>query len=130
MVDHVSFEVSRTDAEACAGFYELLGMARVEPPAGLGERSIWLVRDDSSIHLVFRDRDGTDVASSQPAAAGHTALVVPDYDKVIAALRAAGTTIDERSAYWGAARCYVKDPAGNRLELMAAPPVLNQPAAA
>lgn len=121
MIEHVSFNVTPSQAEACAGFYELVGFARVEPPAGLGERSIWLTRGGTSIHLMHRDRDGADVAGSEPGA-GHVALVVDGYDSVVGALRAAGVTIDERSAYWGSPRCYVADPAGNRVELMAFAP--------
>lgn len=118
MIEHVSFNVTSSQAQSCAGFYELLGFVRTEPPAGLGERSIWLTHGGSSIHLMFRDLDGNDVANSDPGA-GHVALVVENYDATVGALRAAGTMIDERSAYWGSPRCYVSDPAGNRVELMA-----------
>lgn len=122
MIDHVSFNVTPAQAAACAGFYELLGFERVEPPAGLGSRSVWLRRGATAIHLMFRDRDGIDVAESGPAGAGHVALVVDGYDSVLGALRTAGVEIDPRSEYWGVPRCYVCDPAGNRVELMAAAP--------
>ncbi len=118
----MSFSVTPAHAEACAGFYEVLGFARVVPPAGLGERSIWLARGGTAIHLMFRDRDGVDVAESGPAGAGHVALVVESYAATIGALQAAGVEVDPRGEYWGAPRCYVRDPAGNRVELMAAPP--------
>ena len=92
------------------------------PPAGLGERSIWLTRNGTSLHLMFRDRDGQDLAQSPEPGAGHIALVVDDYDAVIAALTAAGTNVDPRSEYWGSPRSYVRDPAGNTVELMAFAP--------
>lgn len=114
--------VTPADAQACAGFYELLGFEPVEPPAGLGERSIWLKSGSTAIHLVFRDRDGADVAESGPAGAGHVALVLPNYPAAVGALLAAGVEFEPRSEYWGAARAYVRDPAGNHVELMAAPP--------
>lgn len=122
MIDHVSFNVTPQQAEACAGFYELLGFARIEPPAGLGERSIWLQSGAGSIHLMFRDRDGVDVDDAGSPGGGHVALVVPSYAAITGALATAGVEIDPRSEYWGAPRCYVRDPAGNRVELMAAPP--------
>jgi catechol 2,3-dioxygenase-like lactoylglutathione lyase family enzyme len=121
LIEHVSFNVTPSQAEACAGFYELLGFVRVKPPAGLGGRSIWLTRGGTSIHLMHRDRDGNDVAQTSPGA-GHVAFVVDEYDAVVNALRAAGITIDERTAYWDSPRCYVSDPAGNAVELMASAP--------
>lgn len=122
MIDHVSFSVTPAQAEACAGFYELLGFARIEPPAGLGARSIWLKSGSTAIHLMFRDRDGVDVPESGPVGAGHVALVVPAYSATVGALQAAGVEVEPRSEYWDAPRSYVRDPAGNRVELMAAPP--------
>lgn len=123
MIEHVSYTVSRADAEACAGFYKLLGFIDVEPPAGLGDRSIWLTRNGTSLHLMFRDREGVDIERSPEPGAGHIALVVDQYDAVIAALSAAGTDVEPRSEHWGSPRSYVRDPAGNTVELMAfAPP--------
>ncbi|MBJ7354736.1 MAG: VOC family protein [Thermoleophilaceae bacterium] len=122
MIEHVSFTVSRADAQACAGFYKLLGFSRIEPPAGLGDRSIWLRRNGTSLHLMFRDRDGVDIAQSPQPGAGHIALVVDQYDAVIGALTAAGANVDPRSEYWGSPRAYVQDPAGNLVELMAFAP--------
>lgn len=128
MIEHVSFTLSRQDAAACAGFYELLGFARVEPPAGLRERSIWLRSGPTSIHLMFRERDGAEISASPPSAAGHIALVVPNYAATLGALQAAGVRVEPRSEYWGSPRAYVLDPAGNTVELMASAPELGGPA--
>lgn len=122
MIDHVSFVVAPRDVAACAGFYELLGFVQIEPPAGLGERSIWLTLGSSSIHLMFREADGHDVEGPIEPGAGHVAIVVERYEQVVAALAAAGVEVDPRSEYWGAARSYLRDPAGNRVELMAGAP--------
>lgn len=118
MIEHVSFTVSRADAQACAGFYKLLGFVSIEPPAGLGDRSIWLKRNGTSLHLMFRDRDGNDIAESPEPGAGHIALVVEQYAAVIEALTAAGATVEPRTEYWGSPRAYVRDPAGHLVELM------------
>lgn len=118
MIEHVSFNVSRADALACAGFYKLLGFVSVEPPAGLGDRSIWLTRNGTSLHLMFRDRDGIDIAKAPDAGAGHIALVIEQYEAVINALSAAGAEVEPRSEYWGSPRSYVRDPAGHLVELM------------
>jgi catechol 2,3-dioxygenase-like lactoylglutathione lyase family enzyme len=119
VIEHISFNVSRSDAEACAGFYELLGFARVEPPAGLGDRSIWLTHGGTSLHLMFRDRDGQDLAQSPAPGAGHVAVVVEQYEAIVEALGVAGVSVEPRTEYWGSPRAYVRDPAGNTVELMA-----------
>jgi catechol 2,3-dioxygenase-like lactoylglutathione lyase family enzyme len=38
------------------------------------------------------------------------------------ALRRAGFEPEPRREHWGAPRCFVRDPAGHRVEIMAAPP--------
>lgn len=121
MLDHVSYIVSPKDAEDCADFYSILGFRRIEPPDSLKDRAIWLRLDDTTIHLIFRDSEGVDVAQSLPGA-GHVAFVIDQYEIVTGALETAGLTVDRRAEHWGAPRCLVTDPAGNCTELMAAPP--------
>jgi catechol 2,3-dioxygenase-like lactoylglutathione lyase family enzyme len=53
---------------------------------------------------------------------GHVAVVVGDYEATVAALRDAGHEVEARPQHWGAPRAYTRDPAGNRVELMAFPP--------
>lgn len=121
MLDHVSYIVPPKDAEACAGFYSILGFRRVDPPEGLKARTIWMSLGDTTIHLIFRESDGSDVLESQPGN-GHVAFVIDQYEVVVGALETAGVSVDHRSEYWGAPRCLISDPAGNKIELMAAPP--------
>ena len=54
--------------------------------------------------------------------AGHLAVVVDDYDRTLERLRADGFEPEPRQEHWGAPRSFVRDPAGNRVELMSAPP--------
>jgi catechol 2,3-dioxygenase-like lactoylglutathione lyase family enzyme len=49
-------------------------------------------------------------------------VVVDDYDATLTALRAAGHDVEPRAEHWGSPRSYVRDPAGNLVELMAFPP--------
>lgn len=115
MLQHVSLEIRAADAEGCAAFWELLGFERVEPPATLADRTTWLQRSGSQIHLLHTDEP---VAPPQ----GHAAVVAPDYEPTLAALREAGFEPEPRPEHWGAPRCFVRDPAGHRVEVMAAPP--------
>ena len=114
-LQHVSLEVRRDDVPAELRFWALLGFAAVEPPGTLGERSAWTQRGATQIHLVFAD------APAVPTS-GHTAVVAEDYAATLAALEEAGHRTEERARHWGAARAFVRTPAGHLVEVMAAPP--------
>ena len=118
-VQHVTLELRRSDADACAGFYELLGFERVEPPPSLARRATWMQSGATQIHLMWVDEP---VVPPR----GHVAVVAPDYHAVVRALRAAGFEVEPRAEHWGAERSYVRDPAGHLVELMAAPPTARE----
>ena len=111
MIDHVNFQMPERVARDCVGFYELLGFTNVYPPESLKNRAIWLASGSTMIHLQFAD----EVGASGP---GHVALVVPKYESVLGMLTTAGVDFEPRTEHWGSPRCYTRDPAGNRLELM------------
>jgi catechol 2,3-dioxygenase-like lactoylglutathione lyase family enzyme len=114
-LQHVSLETRPADADAEVAFWALLGFARVEPPGELRERSTWVQSGPTQIHLLHADEPVV-----PPKA--HVAVVAPDFDATIAALEAAGHTTEPRARHWGAARSYVRTPAGHLVEVMAAPP--------
>lgn len=115
MIQHVSVETRREDAEACLAFLELLGFHRVEPPEGLRGRTAWVQRGTQQVHLLLQD-------DPQVPPRGHFAVVEADLEATLDRLRAAGFEAEERSPYWGSPRYYVRDPAGHLVELMAFPP--------
>jgi catechol 2,3-dioxygenase-like lactoylglutathione lyase family enzyme len=115
VIQHVSLECQRADENAQLRFWALLGFERVEPPGTLAERSTWVARAGTQVHLLFAEEP---VAPPQ----GHVAVVVGDYDGTVAALRAAGFDVDPRQQHWGAPRAFVRAPGGHRVELMASPP--------
>ena len=116
MIQHVAFEIRRELAEDCVAFYALLGFERVAPPPTLARRAAWVQREGTQIHLLFAESPAT-------LAAGHVAVVVDDFDATFASIEAAGHQPEHRPAHWGAPRAYVRDPAGNLVEIMAfAPP--------
>ena len=116
VLQHVTLELRRDDWPATRRFWEIVGFDEVEPPGELAERSAWVERDGTQIHVQWQDQP---VAPPQ----GHAAVVVDDWDGVLARLREEGFEVDERPRHWGAARCFVRAPGGHRVELMAAPPV-------
>jgi len=113
MIQHVAIEVREQDAPACARFWALLGFKRVEAPPALAPRVAWFQRGETQVHLLFASEDPIVPPS------GHIAVVAPDYDVTVDALRSAGFEPDRRTEYWGSPRCFVRSPSGHRVEVMA-----------
>ena len=116
MLQHVSVEVRPEQIEECVAFYELLGFERMTPPPLLRDRFTWVQRNGTQIHLMpFEDPVIT--------RRGHAAIVVEDYEGTLAALHRAGFATREGENAWDAPRSFVRDPAGNHVEIMSkAPP--------
>ncbi|MBI5104023.1 MAG: hypothetical protein HZB46_03375 [Solirubrobacterales bacterium] len=109
-IQHVSLETRPADVEAELAFWAVLGFEPVEPPGSLGERSAWMQRGATQVHLLFEDEP---VVPPEY----HVAVVVDDYDAVTRAL-----DVEPRTQHWGAPRGFVRSPGGHRVEVMAAPP--------
>ena len=114
-VQHVALEVSPERAADCVRFYALLGFEPVEPPETLRDRAAWVERGGMQIHLIW-------LPDPRPLQRGHVAVVVEDWEAGLERLREAGYEVEPRREHWGAPRAYVRDPAGNLVELMAFPP--------
>jgi catechol 2,3-dioxygenase-like lactoylglutathione lyase family enzyme len=117
VIQHVSLETRREAVEAELGFWALLGFEPVDPPGALGEVSAWTQRAGTQVHLLF-----TDDPVVPPKA--HVAVVADDYAATVERLRSAGFDVDPRTEHWGVPRAFTRSPAGHRVELMAAPPVV------
>lgn len=114
-LQHVALEVREADAEAEVAFWGLLGFAEVEPSGALRERSRWVQRSATQIHLLFVD-------DPVIPPAGHVAVVAAAFAEVSARLAAVGRIPELRAEHWGVPRAFVRSPSGHRVELMAAPP--------
>ena len=114
MLHHIGIEVAPADIEAAAGFFELIGFDRVEPPPTLSAFT-WLERGGTQIHLM------PDEEPTVPSP-GHLAVVAPDFDVTVAHLRKAGFAVEPKREHWGQPRALAIAPGGHRVELMAAPP--------
>jgi catechol 2,3-dioxygenase-like lactoylglutathione lyase family enzyme len=113
MIQHVALELRREQADECVSFYSLLGFVEVSPPPTLTGRARWLEAGATQVHLLWADRRPVHPAR------GHVAVVADAYEATLAALRAAGHEVDPRAEHWGSPRAYVRDPAGNLVEVMA-----------
>jgi hypothetical protein len=114
MLHHVGIEVTPADIDATAGFFELIGFERVEPPATLREFT-WLERAGTQVHLMPGE------APTVPSP-GHLAVVVGDFEATFSRVREAGFEIERKREHWGQPRALAIAPGGHRVELMAAPP--------
>jgi catechol 2,3-dioxygenase-like lactoylglutathione lyase family enzyme len=118
MIQHVTREILPSQLDDCVRFYGLLGLVPVPVPDSICDRAVWLAPAQPGqavqLHLM-------PTPEARPAQ-GHVAFVVGDYDATVARLRDAGHEVEPRRAHWGSARAYVRDPAANIVELMAAAP--------
>lgn len=119
MIHHVTRAISPSQQDACIAFYRILGFELVSVPPGIAGRAVWLEsigpeEPRSQVHLMPVSDPGPD--------RGHVALVCPDYDVTLERLHAAGHEVEPRREHWGSPRAYVRDPAGNLVELIAWPP--------
>jgi catechol 2,3-dioxygenase-like lactoylglutathione lyase family enzyme len=114
-IDHVQLAMppGRED-EARAFFGGLLGMTEIPKPSALTARGgCWFESGAVRLHLGVEQ-------DFRPAKKAHPALLCSDYERLLARLRAAGAAVTSDEAIEGIRRCYIEDPFGNRIELVAA----------
>jgi catechol 2,3-dioxygenase-like lactoylglutathione lyase family enzyme len=112
-LQHVSVQVPREQLDDCIGFYEgLLELRRIPNLAGIA----WFEVGDTGDHVHLLEGPGGGSSS------GHLALQVVPLAPVLARLRGAGHELRAGSVIWGAERWFVRDPAGNLVELFETPP--------
>lgn len=111
-VAHVNLSID--DVDAARSFYgEVLGLRATARPSDAGRPGCWFALGDVELHLSLEE--GADNASSKR----HVAFEVEDVAAARARLEAAGVAVEEGRVITGIQRFFVRDPAGNRLELYA-----------
>ena len=112
-VHHVQLAMPAGQEDVAEGFYAgVLGMQRVPKPEHLAARGgCWFRVAGLELHLGIEDG----FRASEKA---HPALRVEGLAALRAALRAADADVTEDTQLEGHERCYVRDPFGNRLELI------------
>jgi hypothetical protein len=115
VLHHVSLEVAPEEVEATVEFFELLGFGAIPAPDPIARFVTWLEAGESQIHLIHTPEPTTPVL-------GHPAVVAPEFERTIAALRGAGYQVDDADELWGQPRAFALMPGGGRVEVMAAPP--------
>jgi len=104
--------VIATDADAARHFYgNQLGLQELASPSSFKFPVIWYACGDEQLHLMIKE--GIDTISPR-----HVALHIRDAKAARSNLQAKGIKIDETVRIPGADRFFVRDPDGNRIELI------------
>jgi catechol 2,3-dioxygenase-like lactoylglutathione lyase family enzyme len=112
-IDHVQLSMPAGGEDRARTFYAgILRLREVEKPAELaGRGGCWFANDRLAIHLGVE-------SEFRPLAKAHPALLVRDLAATRGALGAAGVATEDDDSGLAVRRCYVRDPFGNRLELV------------
>jgi catechol 2,3-dioxygenase-like lactoylglutathione lyase family enzyme len=113
-IDHVQLAAPTGCEDAARRFFgELLGLPEVAKPKALESRGgVWFQAGAQQLHVGVEPRFA-------PARKAHPAFLVAGYDETRERLRAAGVEAVDDDSLPGVRRCYLADPWGNRLELVA-----------
>ena len=110
---HVQLAMPPGEEETAAAFYAgVLGLERVPKPPELSPRGgVWFRSGDLEVHLGVED-------GFRPAVKAHPAFLVEDLERIRARVEMCGFKVIDTVQLKGHHRVYVRDPFGNRLELI------------
>ncbi|HEY0782765.1 MAG TPA: VOC family protein [Thermoanaerobaculia bacterium] len=113
-LDHAQITVPRGAEESARAFYcGVLGLPEIAKPDALaGRGGFWLQVGDRQVHV------GTEDGVDRNATKAHLAYRVRDLPAWQRHLAAHGFAIDDSVPIPGFRRCELRDPFGNRLELI------------
>ena len=110
-VNHVTVTAPEDlENETLQWYDSCLGLERIDKPDGLREQGGWFRAGDQEVHVSIDEHN--------PHHRAHFALVISDFDEIVERLRDANCHIEQARPLPGRRRCYTRDPAGNRIELM------------
>lgn len=111
-IDHVQMTVPKALEAECLAFYrDVLGLKEIPKPEELRARGgAWFEVGPLQFHI------GVDPEPS-PRSKRHVCFLVPDLRRAKNAALAGGAVIEEEGVAEGLSRFFVRDPAGNRIEI-------------
>ena len=109
-IDHASIVV--TDLERSRAFYRgVLQLAEIPPPTTFEFVVLWFRVGRQTVHLIQKPE-------AEPISPRHFALQVRDAAAARSHCRQFGVAIEETIVIPGADRFFIRDPDGNRIELI------------
>lgn len=111
-IDHVQIGVPRSLERECVAFYRgLLGLAEIAKPEELpANGGAWFQIANVQLHIGLDDE-------ASPPRKRHVGFLVTDLGLARAHAGAAGLVIEEQTSNDRAQRFFIRDPAGNRIEI-------------
>jgi len=111
-LDHVNIAVPRAKEAVVLAFYrEVLGLLEIPKPPELRARGgAWFEAGNAQLHVSLEDIEG-------PLSRRHVCLLVEDLDAARQTMARHKTAIEEGGTAEGLTRFFVRDPAGNRIEI-------------
>ena len=111
---HVQLAMPTGEEEAAVRFYgAILGLTQVEKPPELAPRGgVWFRDGDLEVHL------GVEEPEFMPARKAHPAFLVQNLATLRERIETAGYRVTDDVPLEGFHRCHVRDPFGNRIELV------------
>jgi catechol 2,3-dioxygenase-like lactoylglutathione lyase family enzyme len=111
-IDHVQIAVPKALETSCVAFYRnVLGLSEISKPSELlSGGGAWFQIGELQLHI------GIDPEPS-PKSKRHVCFLVADLTAAEGAVIGHGVAIEERSTAEGLVRFFIRDPAGNRLEI-------------
>lgn len=112
-IDHVQLSMPEGGEDVARAFYrDVLGLHEVVKPDAMAARGgCWFAGARVAVHLGAEP-------GFRPLTKAHPALLVRDLGAARRSLGAAGVAIEEDGSGLAVRRCYVRDPFGNRIELV------------
>jgi catechol 2,3-dioxygenase-like lactoylglutathione lyase family enzyme len=110
---HVQLAMPPGEEDAAIEFYgDVLGLDEVARPPELADRGgVWFRSGDLQVHLGVEE-------GFQPAMKAHPAFLVEDLERMRARVEMSGYKVIESEQFSGFRRVHIRDPFGNRLELI------------
>lgn len=111
-LDHVTVTApEELERDTVAWYESCLGLERLAKPQGTRSTGAWFRTGREELHIAVHPHN--------PHKEAHFALAVDDLDSVVERLRTEGCHIEQAPTIPGRRRLYTRDPAGNRLEILA-----------
>jgi catechol 2,3-dioxygenase-like lactoylglutathione lyase family enzyme len=112
-IDHIQLSMPAGGEDEARRFYgSVLGLREVVKPAELARRGgCWFAGAAAAVHLGIEH-------DFRPMVKAHPAFLVRDLARAREVLALAGVAVEEDETGLAVQRCYVRDPFGNRIELV------------
>jgi catechol 2,3-dioxygenase-like lactoylglutathione lyase family enzyme len=110
-VDHVDVTTPvEIEPDVVAWYASCLGLEQIDKPDGTRSEGAWFRAGSQQIHVTLDEHN--------PPKTAHFALVVDDFSAAVEKMREHGCHIEQARPIPGRHRCFTRDPAGNRIEIM------------